>query len=45
MSFRGVLGQDTHISEYQVQQTPSGARGAGHRAWFVFTGPSREGTC
>ena len=26
MSFRGVLGQDTHISEYQVQQTPSGAR-------------------
>jgi phenylacetate-CoA ligase len=26
MSFRGVLGQDRHISEYQVQQTPDGAR-------------------
>ena len=26
MSFRGVLGQDRHISEYQVQQTPNGAR-------------------
>ena len=26
MSFRGVLGQDPHISEYQVQQTPNGAR-------------------
>jgi phenylacetate-coenzyme A ligase PaaK-like adenylate-forming protein len=26
MTFRAVLGQDTHISEYQVQQTPSGAR-------------------
>jgi phenylacetate-CoA ligase len=26
MSFRGVLGQEPHISEYQVQQTPNGAR-------------------
>ena len=26
MSFRGVLGQDPHVSEYQVQQTPDGAR-------------------
>ena len=26
MSFRGVLGQERHISEYQVQQTPNGAR-------------------
>ena len=26
MVFRGVLGQDRHISEYQVQQTPEGAR-------------------
>ena len=26
MSFRGVLGQNPHISEYQVQQTPDGAR-------------------
>ena len=26
MSFRGILGQDRHISEYQVQQTPNGAR-------------------
>lgn len=26
MVFRGVLGQDRHISEYQVQQTPDGAR-------------------
>jgi phenylacetate-CoA ligase len=26
MSFRGVLGQDRHISEYQVQQTVNGAR-------------------
>ena len=26
MSFRGVLGQHPNISEYQVQQTPSGAR-------------------
>jgi len=26
MIFRGVLGQDRHISEYQVQQTPRGAR-------------------
>ena len=25
MVFRGVLGQDRHISEYQVQQTPNGA--------------------
>ena len=26
MVFRGVLGQDRHISEYQVQQTPEGAK-------------------
>ena len=26
MVFRGVLGQDRQISEYQVQQTPDGAR-------------------
>ena len=26
MSFRGVLGQHPNISEYQVQQTPNGAR-------------------
>lgn len=26
VSFRAVLGQDRRISEYQVQQTPSGAR-------------------
>jgi phenylacetate-coenzyme A ligase PaaK-like adenylate-forming protein len=26
MSFRGILGQDRHVSEYQVQQTLSGAR-------------------
>ncbi|MEM8953835.1 MAG: hypothetical protein AAGD22_06770 [Verrucomicrobiota bacterium] len=26
MIFRGVLGQDRHISEYQVQQTEKGAR-------------------
>ncbi len=26
MVFRGVLGQEPHISEYQVQQTPNGAR-------------------
>ena len=26
MSFRGVLGQDRHVSEYQVQQTLRGAR-------------------
>jgi len=26
MVFRGILGQDRHISEYQVQQTPDGAR-------------------
>ncbi len=26
MIFRGVLGQEPHISEYQVQQTPRGAR-------------------
>ena len=26
MVFRGVLGQDRHVSEYQVQQTPDGAR-------------------
>ena len=25
MVFRGVLGQDRHVSEYQVQQTPDGA--------------------
>ena len=26
MVFRGVLGQDRHVSEYQVQQTPDGAK-------------------
>jgi hypothetical protein len=26
MCFRGILGQDRHVNEYQVQQTLDGAR-------------------
>jgi phenylacetate-CoA ligase len=38
MSFRGVLGQGRHISEYQVAADVKRCSRAGHRARLVFTG-------